>query len=200
MTINLTEIYDVTLKKYIRGAAKDGFVRPTLGECFMTHKDFKEINNSLTLVGYTEDLCTTPSNAMSDYDALLRVAARAFGNTSVSYTTTAWHGDITVNPGNTYIGYNFGVPVRIEKYTLVTTNVSPEIDSIKSWEFQGSNGGEWTTIHTVVNSPIWGVLEKRSFTFNNENTYTQYRFLITAIFGIKDLIIDEIEMMEGIYE
>lgn len=39
----LSEIYDVTLKRGIRGKASEGFVRPTVGECFMTHRDFKEV-------------------------------------------------------------------------------------------------------------------------------------------------------------
>ena len=45
MTILLTEVYDVTLKKEIRVAAKNGFIRPTIGESFMTHKDFKEVES-----------------------------------------------------------------------------------------------------------------------------------------------------------
>jgi hypothetical protein len=39
----LSEIYDVTLKRGNRGAAKGGFVRPTIGEHFMTHKDYFEV-------------------------------------------------------------------------------------------------------------------------------------------------------------
>ena len=39
----LSEIYDVTLKRDIRGAAKGGFVRPTVGEHFMSDRDFEEI-------------------------------------------------------------------------------------------------------------------------------------------------------------
>ena len=37
----LSDIYDVTLKRGNREAAKGGFVRPTIGEHFMTHKDFR---------------------------------------------------------------------------------------------------------------------------------------------------------------
>lgn len=43
MTILLTEVYDVTLKKDAREAAKNGFIRPTIGESFMSHKDFVEV-------------------------------------------------------------------------------------------------------------------------------------------------------------
>jgi hypothetical protein len=39
----LSELYDVTLKRGIRGKASEGFIRPTIGENFMTHRDFEEI-------------------------------------------------------------------------------------------------------------------------------------------------------------
>lgn len=38
----LSEIYDVTLKRGIRGMAKGGLLRPTLGELFVTNKDYVE--------------------------------------------------------------------------------------------------------------------------------------------------------------
>lgn len=41
--ILLSEIYDVTLKRGNRGAARAGWVRPTIGETYMTHKDFQEL-------------------------------------------------------------------------------------------------------------------------------------------------------------
>ena len=63
--INLSEIYDVTLKRGIRGAAKGGFVRPTIGEHFMTHRDFENI------ISYHDPeflaKITAPDGAASDY-------------------------------------------------------------------------------------------------------------------------------------
>lgn len=50
MTILLTEIYDVTLKKDLRDAAKEGFVRPTISQSFMTHKDFVEIPSAIPAI------------------------------------------------------------------------------------------------------------------------------------------------------
>ena len=38
----LSDLYNVTLKRGIRGKASEGFVRPTIGENFMSHRDFKE--------------------------------------------------------------------------------------------------------------------------------------------------------------
>lgn len=50
--ILLSEIYDVTLKRQNRGAAKSGWVRPTIGEFFMTHRDFQEINKPTMSIRY----------------------------------------------------------------------------------------------------------------------------------------------------
>jgi hypothetical protein len=52
----LSELYNATFKK-IRGKAKQNFIRPTLCEFLMTHKDFIEIPKYLTWPGstHTED-------------------------------------------------------------------------------------------------------------------------------------------------
>lgn len=42
---NLSNLYNATFKE-IRGKASQGFVRPTLSEFFMTHKDFVEIESA----------------------------------------------------------------------------------------------------------------------------------------------------------
>lgn len=45
MTKLLSNVYDVTLKRGIRGKAADGFVRPTLSQFFTTDHDFSEVNS-----------------------------------------------------------------------------------------------------------------------------------------------------------
>jgi hypothetical protein len=50
MVQKLSDLYDANFKK-LRGKAAQGFIRPTLGQYFMTHKDFYEIpmyNNKTT--------------------------------------------------------------------------------------------------------------------------------------------------------
>jgi len=42
----LSEIYDVTLKRGIRGKAKENLIRPTVSEFFMSNHDFEEIESS----------------------------------------------------------------------------------------------------------------------------------------------------------
>jgi len=39
---NLSELYNANFKKN-RGKASEGWIRPTLGEFFMSNKDFQEI-------------------------------------------------------------------------------------------------------------------------------------------------------------
>lgn len=48
----LSEIYDVTLKRNNRNASINGYVRPTVGEYFVTHKDFKEVNRLVLIEPY----------------------------------------------------------------------------------------------------------------------------------------------------
>jgi hypothetical protein len=43
----LSELYNATFKKN-RGAAAQGFIRPTLGQYFMTHKDFTEVEMDIS--------------------------------------------------------------------------------------------------------------------------------------------------------
>jgi len=93
MTINLTEIYDLTEKQVaLRNAAKNGFVRPTLAEVFMSDKDFVEVIGrtipeaptigTVTLAGTTASVpFTAPANNG--------------GSTILSYTATSTPGNIT---------------------------------------------------------------------------------------------------------
>ena len=62
--INLSEIYDVTLKRGNREAAKGGFVRPTVGENFMTHRDFEHVVKPFEPIFLTKILA--PDGATSD--------------------------------------------------------------------------------------------------------------------------------------
>lgn len=43
----LSEIYDVTLKRGNRGASAQSWIRPTIGEFFVTHMDFQKIKNTV---------------------------------------------------------------------------------------------------------------------------------------------------------
>jgi len=47
MTILLTEIYDIVNKN--RGAAAEGWIRPTIGEHFVTNKNFEQIEKIMPI-------------------------------------------------------------------------------------------------------------------------------------------------------
>ena len=198
----LSDIYDVTLKRGNREAAKGGFVRPTVGEHFMTNKDFKKVEKQLILIGYTQDLCTDSvenSTASSNYPD--RGANKAFDNLLTGYLNQ-WQsvGNVTFPQ---WISYDFSTNEEkcIIKYTVQASAVSHLLHNPKDWVFEGShNGITWDTLDTQTDQTNWGYSEKREFTFDNTINYRYYRLYITNNNGEKYLIIGEIEMMEGIYE
>lgn len=204
----LSDIYDVTLKKDIRGAAKGGFVRPTVGEHFMTHKDFKSELKELeevtpVFIGYTQDLCTNLANVTesSYYSATPnRVGANAFDGSLTIYSNHWQTGGSYVFPQ--WLKYNFGITnkKRIEKYTLQYINFNGTT-APKAWTFEGSNDNvNWTVLNTQTEQTNWGIEEKRVFIFTNTSQFQYYRWHFTQNNGAYCLIIAEAEMMEGIYE
>lgn len=50
----------------------------------------------------------------------------------------------------------------------------------KAWEFEGYTGSAWVTLDTRSNEVGWGTGERRTYTFINTTSYTQYRFIISA--------------------
>lgn len=156
----LSELYDVTLKRGIEGAAKGGFVRPTIGENFMTHRDFKQIEKSLE---YNEwDREKSGGGVMSMSGNYVR-----FKSTS---TATSLHGrswgkfyfEVRVN-----ITYPRGpVAVGIGKWPEYNPSTTPNQSGTVTYDSNGSlkvNGGSvvggqgswrsigWHTIGVAVN-------------------------------------------------
>lgn len=87
MTKLLSTLYDVTLKKDIREAAANGFVRPTIGQSFVTHRDFEEILSkyivapTLTVEGAPTSVQRTPTLSTSEFNV--------FGDTD-THINTDW--------------------------------------------------------------------------------------------------------------
>jgi len=70
-------------------------------------------------------------------------------------------------------------------YTITSANDSPSRDP-RSWRLQGYNEatGYWVDIHSVSNNPVWPDFHTpRSWTFENDKSYSKYRLVITAING-----------------
>lgn len=96
----LSDLYNVTLKKGIEGAAKSGFIRPTIGENFMSHRDFQEIESSnFPLRDYNFETDTIQDITLTEKSN----STDLFG--SLSSGTAKWIGGVLAPNGKIY-----GVP------------------------------------------------------------------------------------------
>ena len=98
----LSEIYNVTLKRGNREANKNGWIRPTIGECYVTHKDFQQISNRMSY--QIED-------------------------TGISYDSGIWHRSIKIG-NNKFLTAKFarGSNPTFSTYSFNATDIYP-IDS-----------------------------------------------------------------------
>lgn len=99
-----------------------------------------------------------------------------------------------------WVGYEFPVAKKICKYTLGVINWTDVGRRPRNWEFQGSNDGiDWITLDSQSDMSF-AAGERKSFIFNNSNSYTKYRVYITVNGGATTYgaCIDEIEMMETV--
>jgi len=152
MTINLTEVYDVTLKKEVRNAAKAGFIRPTLGESFMTHRDFTEIfSNKPPVANPDNAVCAINSNILIDLFAndtdpdLDPLTITALGGPV--HGTLEDHGDgiVTYTPVTNYFGNDsFGYTITDGKGGVSSSTCSITINEVVygvSWDESQATGG-----------------------------------------------------------
>ncbi len=68
-------------------------------------------------------------------------------------------------------------------YTITSANDAPARDP-RTWQFLGwdETAEEWITLHTVENNPSWSdFLTPKSWTFENDKWFSNYRLNITAI-------------------
>jgi len=73
----------------------------------------------------------------------------------------------------------------ITGYAVTFADDYPERDP-KLWELQGwdESAGEWIGMHAIVNYPVRETrFQKKSWSVNNEKSYSRYRLNITAISG-----------------
>lgn len=148
------------------------------------------------VVQYTDDLIpdmtsnTEPSGVCTRTDVLNSgtEAWYAFDNNWSDY----WHSTNAAYPK--YLGYQFTFPVVAAKYTIASRSASPAVLYPKDWKFQGSNNGSsWTDLHSVSGASF-SASEKKTYTFNNANAYSYYRWYFTA--GAENyLAIAECEIM-----
>ena len=206
MTILLTEIYDVTLKKINRDAAKNGFIRPTIGESFATHKDFKEIVG--TPKSYILRLDATPSaSSYYDYNPYYHPSYLISPD-----NTYGWMPDtLDANSGNCWAQYDYGEGNGkvICKYMMSSRYGAGGLSAIRDWAFKASNDGEnWITLDTRSSiympggtAPTYERIDY-DYIFSNRIAYRYYRLNPTAGNGAAPFgfAINELMLYEGIYE
>jgi len=158
----LSEIYDVTLKRGNRGAAKGGFVRPTIGEHFVTHMDFEEIVSWIKL--QTNKLYTT--SIITNWDPKISALSNtkiciSYLKDSAVYTAIATIdgnsvvlGDIyTVSPA-TENGHGQSVILAFDSERIIYANRHNKLPYV----------GRVTV----------GIVNGTSISFGTEQTYTNY--------------------------
>ena len=110
---NIKGLYDISLKSGIRNAAKNGFVRPTLSEMFMTHKDFVEITSAEDIYFASKNYGVTFVN--NDLTAVFNNYPTGIlwglGITNISKTSGKWYIEFLVNDvsGPTYSSAGIGI-------------------------------------------------------------------------------------------
>jgi hypothetical protein len=87
--------------------------------------------------------------------------------------------------GNVWLKFDFTVDKIINAYNITGATSGSDLPSYpKNWTFEGSsNGIDWVVLDTKINQPAWLSGEKKSFYFNNNIAYKQYRINISANHG-----------------
>ena len=162
----------------------------------------------LELHGYTSDRTsyswaqshtTASTTANSNWDP-----DHAFDENVNSYP--AWASGFNGFPA--WIRYDFGAgnEKRIERMNMAIYSKTDRADNKakmpKDFSFQGSNdGSNWTTLGSWTNqiwtSMNWG--DSRNYSFENPNSYRYYRVYVTSTNGFTEVVIGELQFMEGIY-
>ncbi len=185
----------------IRGEASNGFIRPTVKQFFMSSPEFEKIDAGPgEIIGYTEDVCTGGAPfASSEWAPDSRYDHHAFDNIQNTY----WSSDANKSFPQ-HIGYRFasGDNKIINQYQIQASSSGNENYSPSEWIFQASNdNATWYDLDSQTSISFYG-LQQKEFSFANITAYRYYRLLITDhnCAGDEYVIIDEIEMREGIYE
>jgi len=145
----LSELYNATFKKN-RGKAKEGFIRPTLSEYFMTHKDFTEINKVINI-----DSFKLPA---TKYVNLPSVRVKSF-YIKPDGTKIYMNGEGV----DTILQYSFGVPWDISTiyYDSIYKGVSSQEEFVSSVFFKYSGeimyiiGAMSDRVHQYTLSTPW---------------------------------------------
>lgn len=125
----LSEIYDVTLKKPNRGQAKLGNVRPTIGEFFMTHKDYVQTISYRAPIGIDSvDQTSTLSALQTRDNVLIKISDTKFlwfraeeASDDGKVSTCTYNANGSVTKGTDYTFGQTGRVVRVDAVMISST-------------------------------------------------------------------------------
>ncbi|ASA22786.1 hypothetical protein B9T62_19455 [Paenibacillus donghaensis] len=101
-------------------------------------------------------------------------AWKAFDGSSSTY----WY---TNSGTGGWLQFKFNIPIKIEKYKVLSLGASYPGNNIKNWTFEGSNNGSnWNVLDTKTNVLDWITGMFKEFAITNDSTYIYYRLNITA--------------------
>ena len=139
------------------------------------------------------------ASASSEFNTTYQ-AWKAFDGIDDSYGWASTSGSVFPQ----WLKYKFAEPKIICKYSIKSRNsVASDISqTLKDWEFQGSNDDSvWTTLDKRIEEIGWTATQKREYIFDNTKKYHYYRILITANNGSTlATAIGEMEMFELLFE
>jgi hypothetical protein len=174
---------------------------PTTGDDVFTNSftvamDTNATVNSLNNSARARDIATpqmTANNAPSPY-----VVAASAGTTPwqafdrVTGTGSGWN----VSAGNNgWLSFDFSSSVIIDGYTIYGSSAGA--DNPFTWQLQGSaNNSTWTTLHSVVTTPIPGSGTYSISSIGNSTAYRYYRLNVTINNGGSSLSLRELELYQ----
>ncbi len=140
------------------------------------------IEKAFILAGINQlkDLTDEPGTITAQGENQPDIKGKAFDNDA----TTKWFDLANANPGTreSWIQYQLsGNSYIATQYTITSANDFPDRDP-KNWELLGSdNGSDWTSLDIRTNEEFSSRLLKKSYSFNNSTSYTNYRLKINSV-------------------
>jgi hypothetical protein len=138
--------------------------------------------------GSSIDLCksgSNPTNLASGGTAIASVFSSATSGPSLAFDGNANTKWFTGSGATTfYIEYQFGGGAShiVTAYAIMSATDVPTRDPA-AWQFQGSNGGTWTTLDTRSGQAFANRSQTNCYSFSNTTAYSLYRLNITAVNG-----------------
>lgn len=94
-----------------------------------------------------------------------------------------------------WIGFDFSIPIIIDRYSITGRADSVYTMSPKDWTFEGSNDGtSWTVLDTRRNVVDWNTTQTRTFLIGNKAKYKMYRINAVSNNSSNGVLIKEIKM------